>query len=131
MCIRDRLAPPCATVLRFDSSVLFDFDSDVLRPAAEPILDEVADVLQSNGQTIEVHGHTDAIGTDEYNLDLSQRRAQAFVEGLIDRGVTSEIVAIGFGESQPIAPNERADGSDDPVGRQLNRRVEVVLFETG
>ncbi len=124
-----QLAPTCATVVRFGPSVLFDADSDVLRGAAEPILDDVAAALRRNDQAIEVHGHADAIGTDEANLELSQRRAEALVEALTERGVDTEIVATGFGASQPIAANEQADGSDDPAGRLVNSRIEIVLFQ--
>lgn len=123
------LTPPCATILRLDSEVLFDFDSDELRPAADRIMDEIAEVLMDRSEGIEVHGHTDSKGDDLYNQDLSERRAEAVQAALLSRGVAVPIVSIGFGESQPVAPNETADGADSPVGRQLNRRVEIVLFE--
>jgi len=121
------LSPPCATVIRLDSSVLFDFDSAELRPAADEVIAELADALIANGQPLEVHGHTDARGDDAYNQDLSERRAQSFAAALEAEGVTSSIGIVGFGESRPAAPNENADGSDNPVGRQLNRRIEVVI----
>lgn len=126
-----QLAPPCATILRLDSALLFNVDSDVLRPGAEPIIDEVAAALRSSERAIEVHGHTDAMGSDADNLVLSERQAEVVVEELIQRGVTTEISAVGFGETEPAAPNERADGANDPAGQRLNRRVEIVLFEAG
>ena len=123
------LKPPCATVIRLDSSVLFDFDSDQLRAQAEPVLDQVANALAETDKTLEVHGHTDAKGDDPYNLGLSQRRAETVQSALAERGVTNDISATGFGESRPVAPNESADGSDNPAGRQQNRRVEIVIPE--
>lgn len=122
-----RLRPPCATVVRMSADVLFDFDSDQLRPEAAAVVESVAQAVIESGKPVEVQGHTDAKGTDEYNQDLSERRAEAFKAALVAAGVTSEITTTGFGETRPAAPNEKADGSDDPAGRQLNRRVEVVI----
>lgn len=124
-----RLSPPCATVIRMSGDVLFDFDSDQLRPEAAPVVESVAEAVIESGKPVEVQGHTDAKGSDEYNQDLSERRAEAFKAALVAAGVTSEITTTGFGETRPVAPNEKADGSDDPAGRQLNRRVEVVIPE--
>ncbi len=123
------LSPPCATVIRLDANVLFDFDSDQLRPEAAPVVDQVAAALVSSGESLEVHGHTDSKGDDAYNLDLSQRRAAAFASALVSKGVSTDIETTGYGESRPVAPNETADGSDDPAGRQLNRRIEIVIPE--
>ena len=122
-----RLSPPCATVIRLEADVLFDFDSDRLRPEAAPVVASVAEAVTGSGQTVEVQGHTDSKGADGYNQDLSERRAESFKAALVAAGVTSEITTTGFGETRPVAPNERPDGSDDPAGRQLNRRVEVVF----
>ncbi len=119
--------PPCVSIIRLDASVLFDFDSDQLRPEADAIIDEVAEVLISTEQSLQVHGHTDSIGSDDYNQDLSERRAQSFTDALTERGVDTEIESLGFGESRPVADNTKADGSDDPAGRQLNRRIEIVV----
>jgi len=124
-----RFDPPCATVIRLDAGVLFDFDSAQLRPAAEPVIDEVADALRAAGKSVEVHGHTDSKGSDDYNLDLSVRRANSFADALRSRGVTSDIAIEGFGETRPLAPNTNDDGSDNPGGRQLNRRIEIVIAE--
>lgn len=112
-----------------DGDVLFDFDSDQLRPEAAPVVEAVAKAVIESGKPIEVHGHTDSKGSDDYNQDLSQRRAESFKAALVAQGVTSEITTTGFGETRPAAPNEKADGTDDPAGRQLNRRVEVVIPE--
>ena len=125
------LARPCATVVRFDASILFDGDNDDLRPGADRLLDEVAAALRRNDQVFEVHGHTNAIGSEQSNLGLSERWAQVVAEGLIERGATIETVVLGLGESQPAVPNELADGSDNRSAERLNNRVEIVLFEAG
>lgn len=76
-----------------------------------------------------IEGHTDAKGSEAYNLKLSERRAEAVVEWLAVReGIdTAWLDRRGLGEAQPAAPNARPDGRDDPEGRQRNRRVEVIL----
>lgn len=76
-----------------------------------------------------MNGHTDSIGNDGYNVDLSARRAQAVADALADRGVGASLAVKGYGESQPVAANT-IKGKDNPAGRQLNRRVELVLPPT-
>jgi OOP family OmpA-OmpF porin len=120
------LGKECGTLIRLQDRVLFDFDKDTLRPAAGPVLDAVAAVLKGTGGTIQVNGHTDALGSDAYNLDLSERRARAVSTALTERGVTATMDAQGFGEKQPVAQNT-LNGKDNPAGRQLNRRVELVV----
>jgi outer membrane protein OmpA-like peptidoglycan-associated protein len=102
----------------FNSSTFFDFDSVVLKPGAYTELDRVAKVLRDFPQTrIRVEGHTDAKGSDQYNMQLSQRRAQAVTDALVQRGIDPvRIATIGFGESQPVSSND-AD----------NRRVNIVI----
>lgn len=121
------LAPPCATVIRFDSSLLFDYNSSNLRPEAEEVLTGVAVALNDANQAIEVNGHTDARGDASYNLELSLDRAQAVEQALRALGLGVEIAVNGFGEEQPVAPNELPDGTDDEAGRAQNRRVEIVI----
>ena len=75
---------------------------------------------------MEVGGHTDAKGSDAYNQALSERRAQAVVDALRQRGVATDMDATGHGEAKPVAPNE-IGGQDHPAGRQLNRRVEIFV----
>ncbi len=103
---------------------LFDFDSAKLHPAAYADLDRIARVLRQYPQTrIKVEGFTDSTGSVSYNLRLSERRADAVREALIERGVSpSRIIAIGYGESRPRATNATA------AGRQLNRRVEIYII---
>ncbi|MBN1116459.1 MAG: OmpA family protein [Bacteroidales bacterium] len=77
---------------------------------------------------IEIGSHTDSTGTDEYNIRLSQRRSESVVNYLAGKGVSVDrLVAKGYGESRPIAPNTNPDGSDNPVNRQLNRRTELKV----
>ena len=121
------LAPPCATVIRFDSQLLFDYNSADIRGDADDVLNQVVEALNDAGQAIEVNGHTDSRGGEQYNLDLSLERARAVERSLRDRGLTVEIVVNGYGESQPIAPNETETGEDNEAGRAQNRRVEIVL----
>jgi len=73
-----------------------------------------------------VTGHTDSVGENDYNQTLSEARADAVVEALRTAGVSSTLTAEGRGEAEPVAPNE-VDGQDYPAGRQLNRRVEIVI----
>lgn len=117
----------CGTVISLSDGVLFDFGLADIRADADPVLDEVADYLTSAETTIEVNGHTDSIGTDEFNQDLSERRAEAVWGALQERGLSGTAAVTGLGEGQPIAANTKPDGSDDPAGRQQNRRVEIVL----
>ena len=77
---------------------------------------------------IEIGSHTDSRGSDAYNQRLSQQRAQSVVNYLVGKGIPRKrLAAKGYGESQPIAPNENKDGSDNPEGRQMNRRTEFRI----
>lgn len=109
------------------SNVLFKTDSATLVPGATGNLDRLADVLKQHPDlSVEIDGYTDSTGNPDYNMDLSQRRADAVRSALVSRGIDpSRILARGYGENAPVATN------DTPQGRQLNRRVEVVLTETG
>ncbi len=118
------------TIYRISGTVLFDFDRADLRPEALDVLDEIRAAIKDRGEsgTIEIAGHTDAVGTAEYNYDLSVRRATGVALWFRERvPAGQDIQAIGYGETQPIAPNEKDDGSDDPTGRAQNRRVEVIV----
>ncbi len=102
----------------FDSEVLFDFDSATIKPGGQTEISRVADVLNQYPQTtIRVEGHTDASGPEEYNQRLSERRAQAVKNALMQQGVEDwRITTAGYGESQPVSSNAAA-----------NRRVTVVI----
>ncbi len=118
---------PCGYVITLNDKVLFDFDKDVIRPDAGKVLDVLATALgKVPSSAMEIRGHTDAKGSDDYNQDLSERRAQAVLAALRQRGSATDAAARGYGESQPVAPNE-INGKDNPSGRQLNRRVEIFV----
>ena len=118
----------CEERLRVGSDFLFDFDRAEVRPEADVALEEVAERIVAAHKRVTVEGHTDSKGSDGYNQTLSERRATAVRLALIDRGVSdARLIIRGFGKSRPIVPNQHPDGSDDPDGRQKNRRVEVVI----
>lgn len=118
---------PCGFVITLDDRVLFDFDKSDIRADASQVLDTLGAALaKAEARGMEVGGHTDAKGSDDYNQSLSERRARAVVAALRQRGVATDIAAKGYGESKPVAPNE-IDGADNPAGRQLNRRVEIFV----
>lgn len=103
-------------------NVLFKFDSSAILPAARPILDEAAALIMSSGDSTTVIGHTDSIGTAQYNMGLSLRRAMSVRNYLIRKGVPQELIeVVGKGEFEPEYTNETAEG------RRLNRRVTIVL----
>ncbi len=105
------------------SEVSFDFDSATLKPAFLPTLDKVADILARYPKTtVTIVGHTDNIGSEAYNQQLSERRARSVMNYLIDRGIAPQrLSAVGRGETQPRATNATE------AGRQLNRRVEILI----
>lgn len=124
--------PNVATVTVVDMRILvseriyFDYDSDSIRPVSLPLLDQVAEVIQTLPAThrVRIEGYTDGAGDDEYNLDLSFRRARSVLEYLVTRGITrSRLEHVGYGETRPV--------TDDPTpnGQALNRRVEFTILE--
>ena len=133
----DSREPACATNLKAKSNqvkdaleqtgravlygIYFDHDSDVLKPESEPTLNNVLDWLRENPEiSMEFGGHTDADGSDEYNVSLSERRAQSVVAWMSQNDIAAErLAAVGYGESRPVANNTSAHG------KALNRRVEV------
>ena len=118
----------CGTVITLEDSVLFDLGSSDLRPEASTTLTNLATVLKdSKAPKVQVQGHTDSISDDASNQTLSEQRAKAVTDALTSDGVTASIESIGYGETRPIAPNENSDGSDNPAGRRLNRRVEIFV----
>lgn len=122
--------------LRIDlaADVLFDFDKYTLLPKASDTLRRVGQVAASYpGSPILIEGHTDGKGTHPYNMKLSENRANSVKTWLVQNASVagSRISTRGWGETKPIAPNTKPDGSDDPEGRQKNRRVEIVLTKVG
>lgn len=119
--------PSCGATLTLDAAVLFDFGSAEIRPDADAALAALAAALeQVAAPTGTVEGHTDSVSSTDLNQRLSEARARAVVDDLARRGVGTVFTAVGHGESRPVAPNE-IDGHDHPAGRQLNRRVEILL----
>ncbi|MBV8925927.1 MAG: OmpA family protein [Bradyrhizobium sp.] len=118
----------CEQRLRVGSEVLFDFDRSAIRPQARPAIEYVAQTVQRAGKPVTIEGHTDSIGSDAYNMRLSELRAFT-VQTELTRYLVSAVPmqARGFGKSRPIADNQFPDGTDNPDGRQRNRRVEIVL----
>jgi outer membrane protein OmpA-like peptidoglycan-associated protein len=111
--------------------ILFEFNRSTLTGDARRKLDDVASTLNTPSvrrRQISVEGHTDAIGSDDYNQRLSERRAEAVASALETQGVSPDRVRTrGFGKRYPIAPNSNPDGGDNPSGRAKNRRVEVII----
>jgi len=108
----------------FDERVFFDFNKDTVRPEAEKVLDVMAQNMRRDvpDAKLTILGHTDAVGTDAYNIDLSRRRAQSVMEGLIKRGVRPAVLStVAIGKAQPIQPNYTEEG------RARNRRVEFMI----
>ena len=118
----------CGVSITVDSTVLFDFGKADIRPEAQELISTVAQALKDNqvpAATIE--GHTDSVGDDASNQTLSENRAGAVRDALLAAGVTTDLEAVGYGATRPVAPNTNPDGSDNPAGRQLNRRVEIYV----
>jgi len=128
--LRDRL--PNAEVERvgegilvtFDGGLLFDFDSSALRPEARNRLGRLVQSMSDMPNVdILVAGHTDSVGSEDYNYDLSLRRARSAVDYLASQGIDrSRLRMAGLGESEPVATN------DTEAGRQQNRRIEVAVY---
>jgi outer membrane protein OmpA-like peptidoglycan-associated protein len=110
--------------ITFDSGLLFGFDSAELQPDARTNLTNLANSLRNYPDSdVLIVGHTDSIGNENYNMGLSNRRAQSAKNFLVQQGIpTDRIQTEGRGELEPIAPN------DTETGRQENRRVEVAIF---
>jgi outer membrane protein OmpA-like peptidoglycan-associated protein len=109
--------------MTLSSEASFDFDKSYIKPAFQPSLDKLADVMiKYNRSEITIIGHTDSIGSDAYNQRLSEERARAVKDYLVSRGVAaSRMTTVGRGESEP------RDTNSTEAGRQLNRRVEILI----
>lgn len=114
---------PRGMVITLSGSVLFASDKSTLLTAARSRLEQVADVLLADGERhIIVQGHTDSQGSDAHNLALSQRRADAVRDSLVQRGYRADLIqSRGMGEDEPVAENSTANG------RANNRRVEIII----
>ncbi len=110
-------------------ALYFEYDESGLHPRALKQIQIVSDMLKSDAKRrLRIAGHTDALGEDSYNLRLSQQRAEAVKKQLVELGVNAEqIDTTGMGKLQPLGPNQKSDGTDDPEGRSKNRRAEIYL----
>jgi outer membrane protein OmpA-like peptidoglycan-associated protein len=117
------------TRIELPADILFDFDKADIRPAAGPALKQAADLIRKGARgTVTIEGHTDAKGSAGYNQKLSERRSASVQKWLVEREDLRSVrfQTKGFGAARPVAPNAKPDGTDDPEGRQKNRRVEIV-----
>ncbi len=113
------------------NNVFFDFDKYSLRPESYVELDRVVKFLNDYPNIeIEMSAHTDSKGSDDYNMTLSDNRAKSVREYILSKGIAAtRIISKGYGETKPVAANTNPDGTDNPDGRQLNRRVEFTILK--
>lgn len=130
--VQDLQVKESAAEIRIElaADVLFDFDKADILPKAQAALKQAAGLIRDKAKgAVRIEGHTDSKGSNSYNQKLSERRAAAVKTWLTEkeglRGI--EFSTAGFGAKKPVAPNKKPDGSDDPDGRQKNRRVEIIL----
>ncbi len=113
------------------SKVLYEYRSAEINEAAAKELDKLVLILKKNKKIgVELSSHTDSKGSDSYNMELSQKRADKAVEYVVSKGIDkAKIIAKGFGETLPVAPNELPNGKDNPDGRAKNRRTEFKVIK--
>ena len=117
-------------LIELAADVLFDFDKANLKPSAIKSLQSVANrIRESSRGDVRIEGHTDSKGSNEYNQTLSEKRAISVRDWFISDGGLSNVqfVTKGFGELKPVVSNTTEEGVDDPIGRQRNRRVEIII----
>ena len=112
-------------------NIYYDYNKYNIRDDAAEELDKLVTVLRDNPEiSIELSSHTDSVDTEKYNLWLSQKRAESAVNYIISQGINKDrLIAKGYGESRPIARNTNPDGTDNPEGRQKNRRTEIKILD--
>ncbi len=130
ICLVKNFPPPVGVTEALDN-IYYEFDEYKLLDVSFPTLDRLAaNLIAKPNVVIEIAGHTDAKGTEEYNQDLSQKRAESCVKYLISKGVNpQQLVAKGYGKSRPLASNTNDDGTDSPEGRAKNRRTEFKVLQ--
>lgn len=129
-----RLGVPYTPIVRNPTggeslALYFEYDKAALHPRAQKQIAVVAGLLKSDaGKKLRITGHTDAKGADDYNIRLSKARAETVRDQLVALGVSpNQVITTGLGKAQPLGPNQKSDGSDDPEGRSRNRRAEIFL----
>ncbi|WP_207495240.1 OmpA family protein [Aridibaculum aurantiacum] len=112
------------------NNIFFEFDRYKLLPTSYPKLNELVALLKEYPKAeVEIGAHTDGLGDDSYNMQLSELRAKSVVEYLVTQGIEEgRLRAKGYGETMPVAPNKTASGKDNPEGRAKNRRVEFKVL---
>jgi outer membrane protein OmpA-like peptidoglycan-associated protein len=112
-------------------NIYFEFDSTRIQPSAAIELDKLVQLLIDNPEIkIEMGSHTDSVGSNSYNYELSKGRAESTVRYLIANGISADrLTARGYGEEKPIARNTNPDGTDNKAGRDMNRRTEFKILE--
>lgn len=124
--------PVGSTVNASFPNIEFDFNSSKINKGSYVVLDQIVSILKSNPTwgELKIKGYTDNIGSNAYNLNLSEERAASVEKYLLSKGVkSSRLETEGLGEMQPIAPNEFGNDTDNPNGRQKNRRVEFLIIK--
>jgi outer membrane protein OmpA-like peptidoglycan-associated protein len=119
----------CQQRMTVVADALFEFDKASLTADAEETLTALGPMIaQAGNHPITIEGHTDSKGTAQYNQALSEKRAQTVKAWLAAHQYVTQSASVkGFGKNRPVAPNANSDGSDNPDGRQKNRRVEIVI----
>lgn len=118
-------------LIELSADVLFDFDKADIKASAVTSLKRAATQIRESARgDVRVEGHTDSKGSNEYNQTLSEQRADAVRNWFVSESGIADLqfVARGFGETRPVVPNEKGGGEDDPLGRQRNRRVEIIVM---
>ena len=112
-------------------NIYFEFDKDIIKEKSKRELMRMVNFMKANPQVkIEIGAHTDSKGDDLYNLKLSQKRAKKVLQFMIQNGIKStRMTHKGYGETNPLLPNENPDGTDNEENRKLNRRVELIIFD--
>ncbi|MEZ5385627.1 MAG: OmpA family protein [Prosthecobacter sp.] len=110
-------------------ALYFEYDSADLHPRAQKQIDVIAELMKADpAKKLRIAGHTDEKGEDDYNINLSRLRAENVKQQLVARGVPADQVeTAALGKAQPLSPNKKSDGTDDPEGRSRNRRAEIYL----
>ncbi len=114
--------------IALSDSILFDFDSYEIKEEGKEELNAIVEVLNELGiNKIEIHGHTDSMGEDGYNMTLSESRANSLKDYMKTKGLNADVKTKGFGGNCPVDANTNSDGSDSSSGRRANRRVEIYI----